>query len=103
MHELPAISVAFAAGALLGGFFFCGLWWTVSKGTFSQRAGLWFLGSMALRMGIALAGFHLCAGNDWRRLAACLLGFILARALVLRMASPPRKGLSKDREVRHAP
>ena len=40
------------AGALLGAFFFGGLWWTVQKGVASERPALWFLGSLLLRTGI---------------------------------------------------
>ena len=39
----------FVAGALLGAFFFGGLWWTVQKGVTSEQPALWFLGSLLLR------------------------------------------------------
>jgi len=32
MSDLPALGLAFLAGALLGAVFFGGLWWTVQKG-----------------------------------------------------------------------
>ena len=37
------------AGALLGVFFFGGLWWTVQKGVASERPAFWFLGSLLVR------------------------------------------------------
>ena len=39
MSDLPALALALATGALLGVFFFGGLWWTVQKGVESDRPG----------------------------------------------------------------
>jgi hypothetical protein len=36
------------------------------------------------RFGGAFGGFYLVSRGDWRRLLACLLGFLLARILVTR-------------------
>ena len=51
MSDILALALAFLAGALLGAFFFGGLWWTVQKGVASERPALWFLGSLLLRTG----------------------------------------------------
>ena len=83
------LALALAAGLLLGAIFFGGLWWTVRKGVSSTRPALWFLGSMLLRMGIVLAGFYFVGRRDWQRLVACLLGFIIARFIVMRLTRPP--------------
>ena len=72
-----------AGGVVLGLFFFGGLWWTVRQGASARRPALWFLGSLVLRMGVALLGFYLVAGGQLARLGFCLLGFLVARALVL--------------------
>ena len=53
MNEPSSLAFALAAGALLGAMFYGGLWWTVRRGVSSGRAALWFLGSMALRTGLA--------------------------------------------------
>lgn len=42
------------------------------KGVSSTWPTFWFFGSLWLRMGITLAGFHLVAGGHWERLLACL-------------------------------
>jgi F1F0 ATPase subunit 2 len=73
---------AFLAGGAIGILFFGGLWWTIRKGLGSPQPALWFSGSLLLRMSIALAGFYLVSGGDWRRLAACLVGFVIARMAV---------------------
>jgi F1F0 ATPase subunit 2 len=78
-----------AAGLLLGGFFFGGLWWTVVRGVASQWAALWFLGSMLLRMTLTLAVFYFVGRDHWERWLLCLLGFLLARLAVQWLARPP--------------
>ncbi|MBU1424972.1 MAG: ATPase F0F1 [Gammaproteobacteria bacterium] len=70
------------AGLLLGAFFFGGLWWTVRKGLKSQRAALWFFGSMLLRTGVVMLGFYWLLGDSWQRMLVGLLGFFIARLLV---------------------
>jgi F1F0 ATPase subunit 2 len=84
MSDTLALALALLAGALLGVFFFGGLWWTVQKGVTSETPALWFLGSLLLRTSLILVGFYLAAQGHWSRLAACLLGFMIARILVVR-------------------
>jgi F1F0 ATPase subunit 2 len=81
MSDTLALALALLAGALLGVFFFGGLWWTVQKGVTSA---LWFLGSLVLRTSLVLAGFYLATQGHWSRLAACLLGFLFARLIVVK-------------------
>ncbi|MGA9666918.1 MAG: ATP synthase subunit I [Gallionella sp.] len=85
MNELLHILMALLAGVLLGAVFFGGLWWTVRKGLSARQPALWFGASMLLRSAIALGGFYLVAGTDWKRLLLCLLGFIVARLAVTRL------------------
>lgn len=90
MNDLLALALTFVAGALLGAFFFGGLWWTVQKGVASERPALWFLGSLLLRTAVILAGFYLVSQDHWSRLAVCLLGFVIARVFVVkRLARAP--------------
>jgi F1F0 ATPase subunit 2 len=88
MHEALSLAAAGVAGFLLGAFFFGGLWWTVGKGVRSPRPALWFLGSLLLRMGLAMAGVFFVCGGSWQRLLLCLLGFVLARLAVTRLTRP---------------
>ncbi len=83
-----ALVLALLAGGLLGAFFFGGLWWTVQKGVMSRRPALWFVGSLLLRTSIILAGFHLVSQGHWSRLVICLLGFLIARVIVVKRLTP---------------
>ena len=89
MNEALTLFLDVLAGGLLGGIFFGGLWWTVRRGVSSPRPAAWFFGSLLLRATVALTGFYFVAGGDWRRLLACLLGFILGRIAMTRLARAP--------------
>lgn len=89
MNENLMLAMAGAAGVALGALFFGGLWWTVRQGVSSPRPALWFVGSMLLRTGVVLMGFYLVGGGQWQRLLVCLLGFVLARFLVMWLTRPP--------------
>lgn len=80
---------ALLAGAGLGVMFFAGLWWTIRRGAASATPARWFISSLLLRTGIVLAGFYGVGAGQPLRLGMCLLGFVLARALVLRMTRNP--------------
>jgi F1F0 ATPase subunit 2 len=84
MSEILPFVLAFLAGALLGAFFFGGLWWTVQKGVASARPELWFLGSLLLRTVVILAGFYVVSRDHWTRFVACLVGFLIARIIVMK-------------------
>ncbi len=105
MNDTLALALAFLAGALLGMFFFGGLWWTVQKGLTSKTPALWFLGSLLLRTGLVLAGFYLAAQGHWSRLAACLLGFLTARLIVVRRLTraPAEEPTQLEEETSIAP
>ncbi|MGP1679445.1 MAG: N-ATPase subunit AtpR [Burkholderiales bacterium] len=104
MNELLSLAYAFAAGVLLGAMFYGGLWWTVRRGVSSRRPALLFLGSLLLRMGVALAGFYFVSGGHWQRLLLCLLGFVLARIVVIWLTRPPEENpAARPLEGSHAP
>jgi len=82
--EFLQLAAALFAGALLGAFFFGGLWWTVRRGVTSSQPALFFLGSLLLRTLAVLVGFYFVSRDDWHRLAASLAGFISARVAIRR-------------------
>jgi F1F0 ATPase subunit 2 len=88
MFDWIGLSLALAAGLLLGAMFFGGLWWTVRRAVSSGRPALLFSGSLLLRLGFALAGFYLVGAHHWQRLLLCLLGFVAARLVVIWLAGP---------------
>ena len=104
MNEPLILAVAWVAGAGLGAMFFGGLWWTVRTSVSSRRPALWFLGSVLLRLSIALTGFYLVSAGHWERMLPCLLGFVMARVVVTWLCRPPVASPTHPvPEGRHAP
>lgn len=104
MPDPMRLLLAGGAGVLLGVLFFGGLWWTVQRGLASRRPALWFLGSFLLRTSVVLAGMYVVSRGRWDVLAACLVGFVVARVIVTRLAgSPAEYRGTPAREVDHAP
>jgi F1F0 ATPase subunit 2 len=99
-----SLALALMAGMVLGTLFLAGLWWTVRKGVSSRHPAAWFLGSLLLRTGLILAGFHVVSGGQGDRLLSCLLGFLIARFFIMRFTGPPvAVHRSSEREAGHAP
>ena len=83
MNDIAARLLAVLLGVGLGVIFFGGLWWTVQKAVRSKSPALWFMASLWMRMGIALGGFYLVGREHWQRMLLCLLGFVIARPVVM--------------------
>ena len=103
MNEFLTLALAWMTGGGLGAIFFGGLWWTVHKGVSSRRPALWFFGSLLLRMSIVLVGFYVVSGGHWKRLLACLFGFIMGRLIVIRLTRAAEKPTYLAQEAGHAP
>jgi F1F0 ATPase subunit 2 len=73
------------AGGLLGTFFFAGLWWTVKQLATAKRPARLMLTSLGLRMTVTLAGFYGLSAGGWKPLVFALIGFLLARWVVIRL------------------
>lgn len=98
MNEFPQLVFALLDGALLGVLFFAGLWWTVRKLDSSKQVALLFLGSMFLRTGVVILGFYFILGDNWQRLLAGLLGFVIVRIIATRQTriADPSKTIVAD-------
>ncbi len=104
MTEMMLLVVVGMIGAVLGGIFFLGLWWTILQGLSSKQPALLFVASLLLRTIIVLTGFYFVTVGHWDRLLACLLGFIIARFLVMHLTeSQTGQQQSPTKEVDHAP
>ncbi|MEO8392271.1 MAG: ATP synthase subunit I [Chloroflexota bacterium] len=103
MNETLSLALALMTGIVLGAMFFGGLWWTVQKIVSSQWSALWLFGSMMLRTSITLAGFYFISRGHLERLLACLLGFVLARLIVMRLTRAAEKPTYLAQEAGHAP
>lgn len=103
MTEVMTGFMAWAVGVGLGAIFFGGLWWTLARAVTSERPVVWFAGSFVVRTGLTLSGFYLVSNGRWEPLLLCMLGFLMARVVAIRLTRP-----SKDRnrasagEPRHA-
>ncbi len=102
MNESLTLLFALLAGDLLGILFFGGLWWTVRKGVSAKRPALWFVGSLILRTVIVLAGFYFVSNSHLERLLACLLGFFIARFIVMRLTRTEENTTCLIQKNRHA-
>ena len=89
MSEAIIIPVILIVGILLGIFFFGGLWWTTKRGLVSKYPALWFLGSLLIRIGITVTMFYFISRDHWERALFCLVGFIIARSIILRFTQVP--------------
>lgn len=107
MSEALTGVVAVSVGLLLGALFFGGLWWTVRRGVASPHPAWWFFISLLLRMSGALAGFyavgHELGHSTGQPLLLSLLGFMLARPLLLRLThSTPASTTASTWAAHHA-
>lgn len=75
--------LALGEGFLLGALFFSGLWITVRLLPGTSRPLLLMLGSSLIRVLAALSLLFWIAAGDWQRLATAVLGFLLARTLLV--------------------
>ena len=89
MNNLLSLLPSFLGGMLLGIAFLGTLWITVVRGVRTRNPAFWFGLSYILRLALIIAGFYYLSGGQWRPLLACFLGFLLSRALILRMTRPP--------------
>lgn len=104
--EIFPLMIALTAGMGLGVIFFGGLWLTVQKGLESEHPELWFLGSLLFRSCISLLGFYWVGKDHPERLLICLVGFIVARMLIMRMTNTKLTRNTNqivDSETDHAP
>lgn len=85
-----AINLVLAAfaGLALGLFYFGGLWYTVRRLSAARRPWLLVLGSYVVRLVVTVVGMYLVMAGDWKRLVACLAGFLLARIVLTRHLGP---------------
>lgn len=103
MNDVMTIALAGVAGLGLGTFFFYGLWFTVRKTLTATTPALWMLGSFVVRMGITVTGFYYVGSGNWQRFLASLLGFVVARYIIIYLARRAEsRQQSVDKSISHA-
>ncbi len=84
MVDIVTFIMVLFVGLLLGGFFFGGLLWTVERGLSAKNPAFWFFGSWLVRIAVVLGGFYLVSTGRWERLIVCVVGFFIARIILIR-------------------
>ncbi|MRR16786.1 MAG: ATP synthase subunit I [Deltaproteobacteria bacterium] len=82
------LAAAFAAGLILGAFYFAALWETVRRLSCAASPVKLMLGSLGLRMAVLTTGFYFIMGGHWERLALALLGFVVMRKILTYRLGP---------------
>jgi len=75
----------------------------VLAGVTGLLLGTMFFGSLLLRTSIVLTGFTFIARGHWEPLLLCIVGFAIARFIVIRHTGPPVEHYnSPAKEAGHA-
>lgn len=85
---LLQVALAAVSGAVLGLFYYGGLWWTVGRLQTAQQPGLLFATSFLVRTAVVVAGFLLVSQGDWLLIVVALVPFILVRLVLTRRWGP---------------
>ena len=72
-------AAAFLWGAVLGLFYFGGLWLTVRRLSVVNHQALWMVSSFFILNLLVVIGFYPVVLQGWRPTLICLAGFILIR------------------------
>ena len=96
MVDVLGIVIAFVVGLVLGAFYFGGLWLTLRRLPGSRSPHTYALLSFFGRTAVVVLVVFLVARESWQRVAACLVGFLIVRGVMV-FKLKPRKS---DREQR---
>ncbi len=86
--ELAWVALSLVVGLAVGVAYFRALWWTIERLPRARRPALLLLGSSLARIAPAVAAFWLISGGQWQRLVACVLGFVVARVIMVHVYRP---------------
>ncbi|MDX1638527.1 MAG: ATP synthase subunit I [Balneolaceae bacterium] len=83
MSTFFQILTGLTAGALLGYFFFYGLWWSLQRTTGHDHPFRVMLVSFAVRSVVVTAGFYGLLLLGWQVLATAVPGFVIMRMVLV--------------------
>lgn len=83
-ENLLLYGAALVWGLLLGGFYFGGLWLTVSRLPSVTHQALWMIASFLLRNVLVAIALYPVVLRGWQPTLICLAGFIIVRVLLSR-------------------
>lgn len=84
MIEPLMLALSLAFGSVLGLFYFYGLWFTLRHLPGSKQPALLTFGSFLGRSAICILGFYLILGSGLEALISSLVGFILAKVILIK-------------------
>jgi F1F0 ATPase subunit 2 len=87
----------FVVGIGLGFFYYGGLWLTVRRLPDARQPSLWILLSFLGRASLSLLGLYLASEGRWERILIGLLGFVIARVVLVRRLLPDSSAFPKQR------
>ncbi|OPY16617.1 MAG: N-ATPase, AtpR subunit [Syntrophus sp. PtaB.Bin138] len=79
------LMAVFAAGMVLGVFYFAVLRQTVRRLPETAHPARLLLTSLLIRLGVVLPVFYLLMAGRWERIAVALGGFVVAREILIRL------------------
>jgi len=87
LMQWPVLLGVLLAGFALGMLFFSSLWWTTGKILHGQHPVAWVVGGFVLRMALVLPALYWLTAAQWEKLLACVVGFLGARLLVVKLSA----------------
>ncbi len=102
MGDVLLILFALVVGGVLGFFYFGGLWLTLRRLPGSRSPHTLALLSFFGRTVVVLLTIFLVAKESWQRIAACLVGFIVVRGVLIHRLKPPPSARETERARRAA-
>jgi len=103
VSDVLFVAVALVVGGGLGLFYFGGLWLTLQRLPRLKHPAALALASFFGRTVIVVLVIFLVARDSWQRIAACLVGFLAVRGLMIHRLRPPRKTAQAETEQGAAP
>lgn len=82
--DIVPVVISVIAGGIAGIVFFGGLWVTVKRAVTMRQPALLMIASLIVRAAIVMAIFYVVSTGEFVRLAACMAGFLLVRAFIVR-------------------
>jgi len=89
IDRIIILSAMLVIGFIVGILYFQGLWLTISRYSGSKYLGGKLLVSFLIRLTLAIGIFYYFMQDDWQRLILQLIGFLVARQVMIRRVRQP--------------
>jgi len=90
------LAAMLAVGFAVGIVYFLGLWLTLSRYTGKERFGSKLFVSFLIRLALAISVFYFFMQDDWQRLILLLIGFLIARQMMIRRLREPAPSIKPN-------